>query len=317
MPFRKAFEKRVHDEMQSTTAEAGPSHHPHPLSPSTDIKTPEKCPPSPTKPSPLYEEEEDLDLSRKPDKSLPPRFSTLFDTSKPPPPPPTPRAVECCHRAAAEKSKRGVFLSTPVFVLLVVALLFESTLLFAYTVIGLYGNLPTGFAGIMGMDVAAAAPGPVDGCRCGEEGRGVVNFAPNFVFGGEDARMMSGFHGAGTMVEATAAAGGSSTTTSATPTTPTTSSTTSTSINSTAAAAASQLLSILSDATADAPTTASVAIVTSTPGVVHSTILVTSSLGGEEETGSAVRPTVTSVKVVDGPETTIQARDAGVTGGSG
>lgn len=317
MPFRKAFEKRVNDEMQSTT-EAGPSHQPHPPSPlpspstfaGTDIKTPSKCPPSPSKASSIYEQ--DLDLSRKPDKSLPPRFSTLFDNSAPAP---TPRVVECCHRS--EKSRRGVFLSMPVFVLLVVVLLFESTLLFAYTVIGLYQNLPPGFARVMGVDVAA--PGPADGCHGGEEGRGVVNIAPKFVFGSEGASMMSGFDGAATMIEATTAAEAAGTIANPTTTTAATSSktsTTPTSIDSTAAAAASQLLDILSDATKDPPT-ASVAIVTSTPGVVQSTILVTSSVGEEGETGSEVRPTVTSVKVVNGPETTIQATDAAVTGGGG
>lgn len=301
MPFKQVFERRVNDAMQQSQAGPAPrsptpSHSPSFEDHDDDIK---KRPLSPRAKS-LYEAE-DLDLSSKDEKSLPPRFSTLFDTAKPPP---TPRVVECCHRES--KKRAGVYLSTPVFVLIIVALLFESTLLFAYTVIGLYQNLPSGLLAVTG------APGPAmgDGCRC-EERQGAINFSPNFVFrekGGEILGQLS-------VVESMTAIESSpqpSPPTSTTPS-PTTSSTTTTTAASTAnAAAASHLLSLFSDLDVPPSTSPSpsISIVTATPGVVHSTIIVTSVTGiggGGAETEAEARPTVTSVRIVDGPATTIQA----------
>ena len=272
MPFKQVFERRVNEDMQDGGAGPAPrSPSPTPSFVDTDVK---KQPHS-HKAKSIYEAE-DLDLSSKGDKTLPPRFSTLFDTTRTADPaPPTPRVVECCHRESRKRS--GVHLSTPVFILLVVVLLFESTLLFAYTVIGLYQNLPSGILSIAG------APAPVDGCHCEDESKqGVINFSPNFVFGEKGGEVMGQLSVIESMTALPSSATSTATTSpSSTPTTTTSSTTFSSS--------------------------SSVSIVTETPGVVHSTIVVTSS-AESSETDTAVQPTVTSVQIVDGPNTTIQAR---------
>lgn len=287
MSFQQTFETSVNAAMREGEAGPAPRSPRSPIPPHTDADIKKR--PRSLNATSIYEEAEDLDLSSKGEKTLPPRFSTLFGPSSKaaPPPPPTPRLVECCHRESGKK-KAGIYLSTPVFILLVLVLLFESTLLFAYTVIGLYQHLlPTGL-----LSIGGAPPPLVDGCAC--EGRqGAINFAPNFVFG-EEGKSLLGLQISGIEGMTTA----TPTSTTAVPTTSTTSN------SSEAAAAASQLLSLFDD---DKSTTKSVAIVTETPGLVQSTIIVTS-VAGSSSTESAPQSTVTSIKVVDGPATTIQAR---------
>lgn len=190
MPFTPVFEKHVNEDMQESQAGPAPRSPPSPCSSGStawddsDIK---KRPLSPKRDD--GPEAEDLDMSYKRQKSLPPRFSTIFDTGKSAQPlpaqPSTPRIVECCHRESGKKG--GIHLSTPAFVFLVIVLLFESTLLFAYTVIGLYQNTPLAFLGAVGV------PTPVDGCHCGsaaaDSKQSAINFAPKFVFGQPGAQM--------------------------------------------------------------------------------------------------------------------------------
>ncbi|KAK4952053.1 hypothetical protein LTR10_009973 [Elasticomyces elasticus] len=142
MPFGQVFEKRVNADMQGENSYAQESKKARPSTPQPEM------------------EAEDLDLSEK--KERPPRFSTLF--ANPPPPP-----MRQPESFPEPKNKSGIWMPTSLFVLFAVILLFESTLLFAYTVIGFYNNMPTGF-----MPSAPAA------CNC-EANKPAINIAPNFI----------------------------------------------------------------------------------------------------------------------------------------
>jgi hypothetical protein len=115
-----------------------------------------------------YEEEEDIELSEKKDR--PPRFSTLFEPTAPP---------QIVERYIQPKKKSGVYIPTPLFVVLAIVLLFESTLLFAYTLIGLYNNLPNGVLPFGGSSSAIT-----EGCNCAD--RGSINISPNFIMPGAE-----------------------------------------------------------------------------------------------------------------------------------
>ncbi|KAK5711204.1 hypothetical protein LTR17_018492 [Elasticomyces elasticus] len=145
MPFGQLFEKRVNANMQGANSYAQSAEESKKARPST--------------PQPDMEAD-DADLSEK--KERPPRFSTLFAN---PPPLPT-RQLESFPEP---KNRSGIWMPTSLFVLFTLILLFESTLLFAYTVIGFYNNMPTGF-----MPSAAAA------CNC-ETNKPAINIAPNFI----------------------------------------------------------------------------------------------------------------------------------------
>ncbi|KAK5132560.1 hypothetical protein LTR08_008877 [Meristemomyces frigidus] len=154
MSFKKVFERRVNENMQENKAGRAPP--PEVADPDVDMK--KQYPPSSPEPQGLAE---DLEWSEKTDR--PPRFSTLFDVAPPLPP----RAFD---GYPERKRKSGVFLPTPLFFIFAIILVFESTLLFAYTVIGLYNNLPSRL-----VPVGA-------GCACELMDRQpAVNIAPNFV----------------------------------------------------------------------------------------------------------------------------------------
>ncbi|KAK3114289.1 hypothetical protein LTR53_007539 [Teratosphaeriaceae sp. CCFEE 6253] len=145
MPFGQHFEKRVNTGMQEDIDHSGDAG----VSKTGCPRTPE-----------FTAEVADADMSEKKDR--PPRFSTLFGAA-----PPTPTRNFESYPSPARKS--GIWLPTSLFVLFAVVLLFESTLLFAYTVIGLYHNLPAGLISTMPQ-----------GCNC-EARQPTVNIAPNIV----------------------------------------------------------------------------------------------------------------------------------------
>ncbi|RMY83669.1 hypothetical protein D0862_11631 [Hortaea werneckii] len=287
MPFRKTFERRVNEEMQDNT-EAGPAPRPG----STDTYPDSKKPIPPATPD---IEAEDIEWSEK--KDQPPRFSTLFGVT----PPPAHREPEILPVPQRRQPTRGVTLSTPIFVGIVVILLFESTLLFAYTVIGLYKNAPAGI--FPGMSASA-------GCRCEEAAQPAINIAPNFMVPQSQSEATE------TVTVTTHPSSSSESTTSTPTTSTTTSSTTSTSTSTTSSDPASQaaalvasMLGELSTSTPSPSTTAasltssptkSTTIITETPSqsTVRSTKLVTVNAEGST-LPSSPRSTVTSTKLVD------------------
>ncbi|KAK0943563.1 hypothetical protein LTR48_005419 [Friedmanniomyces endolithicus] len=136
MPFSTAFEKQVNSNMRE---EDNPDQYAQ-ESKGERMPTPQ-----------LDAQAEDADMSEKKDR--PPRFSTLFGAA------PAPPAREF-ESYPTPSRKSGIWMPTPLFVLFAVILLFESTLLFAFTVIGLYNNLPSRL-------IPSAAP--------------AINIAPNFI----------------------------------------------------------------------------------------------------------------------------------------
>ncbi|KAK3712610.1 hypothetical protein LTR37_009053 [Vermiconidia calcicola] len=258
MPFKRVFERNVNRNMQE--GEQGPApnqdeveesktEHPH------DTKEPEY-------------EIEDEELSEKKDR--PPRFSTLFAPT--PPPQVIERIIE------SPKKRSGVYLPTPLFVVLAFILFFESTLLFAYTIIGLYNNMPAGI-------LPFGSPSPVGpGCPClpGTQG---INISPNFIMPGANGEVQT--------VTATAPL-------------PSTSASTETTTATTSSPDAAKLLSLLTSAID--PTS------TEQPGVVFSTKVVTSTPEQETITSSTMKtviagqPRVTSTKIVD-PTSSANAED--------
>ncbi|KAI7554999.1 hypothetical protein KC331_g162 [Hortaea werneckii] len=290
MPFRKTFERRVNEEMQDN-AEAGPAPRPEPMDPYPDSK-------KPISPSTPDIEAEDIEWSEK--KDQPPRFSTLFGVT----PPPADREPENLPVPPRRQPTRGVTLSKPIFVGIVVILLFESTLLFAYTVIGLYKNAPAGIFPGMGASV---------GCRCEEAPQPAINIAPNFMVPQSQSEARE------TVTVTTHPSPAPESTISTSTTSTTTSSTTSTSTTSSdpasqAAAVIASMLGKLSTSTSSPPTTTasttsspikSTTIITETPSqsTVRSTKLVTVNAEGST-LPSSPQSTVTSTKLVDRESTT-------------
>ncbi|RMY67681.1 hypothetical protein D0863_07621 [Hortaea werneckii] len=287
MPFRKTFERRVNEEMQEN-AKAGPAPRPESMDPYPNSK-------KPIPPSTPDMEAEDIEWSEK--KDQPPRFSTLFGVT----PPPEPREPENLPVPPRRQPTRGVTLSTPIFVGLVVILLFESTLLFAYTVIGLYKNVPPGI--IPGMGASA-------GCRCNEDPRPAINIAPNFLLPQSQSEATETI----TVTTSPSSSPPESTTTSKPTSTSTSASTTSSDPASQAAALVASMLGQLStSASSPSPTTTtstassptkSTTIITETPSqsTVRSTKVVTVNAEGST-LPSSPRSTVTSTKLV-GPSST-------------
>ncbi|KAK0354021.1 hypothetical protein LTR94_014289 [Friedmanniomyces endolithicus] len=136
MPFSPTFEKQVNSNMRE---EDNPDQYAQ-ESKGGRMPTPQ-----------LEAEAEDADVSEKKDR--PPRFSTLFGAA-----PALPAREFESYPAPSRKS--GIWMPTSLFVLFAVILLVESTLLFAFTVIGLYNNLPSRL-------IPSAAP--------------AINIAPNFI----------------------------------------------------------------------------------------------------------------------------------------
>ncbi|GAB1733758.1 hypothetical protein NU195Hw_g8826t1 [Hortaea werneckii] len=288
MPFRKTFERRVNEEMQEN-AEAGPAPRPESMDPYPNSK-------KPIPPATPDMEAEDIEWSEK--KDQPPRFSTLFGVT----PSSAPREPENLPVPPRRQPTRGVTLSTPIFVGLVVILLFESTLLFAYTVIGLYKNVPSGI--IPGVGASA-------GCRCNEDPRPAINIAPNFMIPQSQNEATETV----TVTTTPSPSPPGSTTTSKPSSTSTSTSTTSSDPASQAAALVASMLGQLSTSTSSpSPTTTtstssssptkSTTIITETPSqsTVRSTKLVTVNAEGST-LPSSPRSTVTSTKLV-GPSST-------------
>ncbi|KJX95395.1 hypothetical protein TI39_contig4116g00017 [Zymoseptoria brevis] len=98
-------------------------------------------------------------------KDQPPRFSTLMGVApkpaqpQPPPPPPPPQFYHEYYLPPREP-RRGVYLSMPIFIVFVLVLFFESTLLFAYTIFGMYYNAP------IGMFSWSQSNTTIAGCAC-------------------------------------------------------------------------------------------------------------------------------------------------------
>ena len=112
-------------------------------------------------------EDEDHELSEKKDR--PPRFSTLFGGT--PPPQIVERYIE-----QPKKKRSGVYIPLPIFIALAIILFFESTLLFAYTIIALDNNLPSGL-----FPVGSATSARLDACNCAQQP--AINVAPKFFMG--------------------------------------------------------------------------------------------------------------------------------------
>ena len=157
MSFKKVFERHVNENMRESNAGRAPPVEATDAE-STDADFDMKKYHSPYEPP---KQAEEPDWSEKQDR--PPRFSTLFGVAPPLPP----RAFESYPEP---KRKSGVFVPMPLLVIFAVVLVFESTLLFAYTVIGLYNNMPS-----------RLMPGGT-GCAYELTNRlPAVNIAPNFV----------------------------------------------------------------------------------------------------------------------------------------
>jgi hypothetical protein len=246
MPFKQVFERRVNRNLRE--GEQGPAP-PEIIEEDGDIK--------PKVDSKGIEyEEEDIELSEKKDR--PPRFSTLFTQPAPP---------QIIERYVEPSRKSGVTIPTPLFVVLAFVLFFESTLLFAYTVIGLYNNVPSGLLSFGGSTTAV-----MEGCNCGT-GQAGINIAPNFIMPGANAETTT----------VTADASTTSDTTKATTTSSTSTHTSSSSSSSTTSSIASSIdLSIAAglasflrgDATTTSPSiahTTKVVVVTPKQSTVLST----------------------------------------------
>ncbi|KAK0280536.1 hypothetical protein LTR91_024476 [Friedmanniomyces endolithicus] len=250
MPFSPTFEKQVNSDMREKD---NPDQYAQ-ESKGERISTP-----------PFEAEAEDADMSEKKDR--PPRFSTLFGAASAPPA----REFESY---PAPSRKSGIWMPTPLFVLFAVILLFESTLLFAYTTIGLYNNLPSGF-------IPATAP--------------AINIAPNFIMPQAQATI--------TQTTTMTVLGNGLLSSIAIPTT--------TSISSTAEAA-SNLFGMLEGIGTPPSSTKGSSSATHTPGVATSTMIL-SQIPAPQQTVNSVklvtvdasgstlpaRPTVTATTVID------------------
>ena len=271
MPFTPNFEKHVNTEMLHHQ-EAGPSF--------PDIKGKGKQPETP-------QEEVDIDDAEYSEKrDRPPRFSTLFGVAPPLPS----RQIESCPQP---QRKSGIWLPTPLFIVFAVILLFESTILFAYLVIGLYNTMP-----------ARLVP---SGCNC-EADKPAINIAPNFVLpqGRITVTETIAIISSDSRLPKTATSSTSISTTLSTTSTSSASSTSLINTTSRLAGVASDLMGILggnSPATTTKPAASSIVYVTETPtrSTVNSIVLLTVNPEGST---LAPRPTITSTSFVDGAAAT-------------
>ncbi|KAF2769321.1 hypothetical protein EJ03DRAFT_351466 [Teratosphaeria nubilosa] len=289
MPLRK---KLFNDNMQRITKEGPAGSSSETVDAEMDLKKHVSNTPD------LEYEAEHEDWSDK--KDHPPRFSTLFGVA---PPLPERRA----ERHEPRRRRSGVFLPTPVFVLFVIILIFESTLLFAYTVIGLYNNLPQRLV---------PAAGRTETCNCGtQDKQPAVNIAPNFMMPQVPAiitQTVTALGNDGVAPHSLSTTTASSTSTSSTSTTSSsTSSDSSGSQSSEAAAIASEVAGMLhtlitttstSSSSVTTPSTSSppsIVTVTVTPAqsTVSSTTILT--VTPTEASTSIIRPTVTSILYLD------------------
>jgi hypothetical protein len=223
----------------------------------------------------------------------PPRFSTIFPTDAP--------AIQALATPAREfesypqqpTRRAGIYIPKLLFWALFAIFLFESAVLFAYTVIGLVSNMSTKLTYTNGAGAVLA------GCGCNSQ---PINISPNFFMP----------PGAQAPVVETTTLSASTITTSTSTSTPTPSSTSTT---TTLFPAISQLANIIksaasssssssssSSATTYTPTTRIVVVTPSGPTVKSTTILTVDSSGSI----IAPRPTVTSTQIV---APTLDSRD--------
>ncbi|CAK1368353.1 unnamed protein product [Cercospora beticola] len=215
-------------------------------------------------------------------KDYPPRFSTLFGVAPPAPPPPpphTPREYVREHYPEP-KSRSGIHMPLALFIVLMITLFFESTIIFAYTIIGLYNNAPARLFPWAGQGSAVAAV-----CDSSQQ-QPAINIAPNFIIPGQAGAEQQ--HITTELVTITA-----------TPSTsPTTTSTSTTNASSQAAAMASDIAGILGSlglGGASSTTSSSIAFVTVKPtqSTVTSVTVITETPPG---------PTLTQTTFVDAPK---------------
>ncbi|KAJ9623454.1 hypothetical protein H2203_005714 [Taxawa tesnikishii (nom. ined.)] len=174
---------------------------------------------------------------------------------RPPPPPPIdieiqqdPLPVHVFPSYPPPTQQRsGMYVPTPLFILFILVFLFESSVLFVYTVIGLYNAVPS-------LPIGALQAPPTCNCPAPAVQFPAINVAPNFLVPSaagivaEPVTVTQTFdHGSTVTVTATPSAS-SAPSPSATTSTSTSSATTSTSSTSTSLAGAqSALLSLLPD----------------------------------------------------------------------
>ncbi|GAB7334664.1 hypothetical protein MBLNU13_g06614t3 [Cladosporium sp. NU13] len=232
-------------------------------------------------------EAEDLEfnekMAMKGHSQLPPRFSTIFDTKGPAAP-----AREFESYPQPPVGKAGIYVAKPLFWALFTIFLFESAVLFAYTVIGLVSNMSSKLVHVNGAGAVVA------GCDCNTQ---PINISPNFFMqGGTQA----------SFVETTILS-----TTASTTLTTSTSSVTSQGISPGVSELAEIIKSAGTASTSETSThTPTTHIVTVTPpgSTIKSTTVLT-----VDASGSTLppRPTVTSTKVVapDEASPTLDTRD--------
>ncbi|KXT07712.1 hypothetical protein AC579_7858 [Pseudocercospora musae] len=166
MHFKEAFETSLNDHMYEND-DGQPGRAP-PAEADMDIKKKEYPPPQP--------DVQDHELSEK--KDHPPRFSTLFGSTPAPAPQPAQREYVRQYYPEA-KRKSGVFIPMPLFIIFAIILFFESTILFAYTVIGLYNNAPSRLFPWAGAGVATTT------AVCEHNQPPSIVNAPNFIVPGQ------------------------------------------------------------------------------------------------------------------------------------
>ncbi|EME80224.1 uncharacterized protein MYCFIDRAFT_212000 [Pseudocercospora fijiensis CIRAD86] len=169
MHFQEIFEKSLNDNMYETDdCQPGRAPPAEAIDANMDLKK-KGCP----SPQPHVQDHE---LSEK--KDHPPRFSTLFGSSPAPAPQPPPR--EYVREYYPEpKRQSGVFIPMPLFIIFAIILFFESTILFAYTVIGLYNNAPSRLFPWAGAGIATTS------AVCEHNQAPSIINAPNFIVPGQ------------------------------------------------------------------------------------------------------------------------------------
>lgn len=269
MSFNQHFEAEVNDNM-----------HPSRQSIGKDVKTPILT--SSCNSCEAEDREFNEKMSMKDQRQPPPRFSTIFDTKGPAT---STREFESYPQPPVRKP--GIYMAKPLFWALFAIFLFESAVLFAYTVIGLISNMSSKLVHVNGAGTVVA------GCDCNTQ---PINISPNFFMqGGPQA----------SVVESTTL----STTASTTLTTSTSSA------SSSISPGVSELVDIIKSAgtasTSESSThTPTTRVVTVTPPgpTIKSTMVLT-----VDASGSTLppRPTVTSTKVVapDEASPTLDTRD--------
>ena len=261
MPFNENFEAEVNNNMN-------PSRH----SDSKDLKV--SIPTSSQEPPEADDREYSEKRAMKDQSQPPPRFSTIFDTKGPATPT---RAFESYPQPLPRKS--GIYIAKPLFWALFAIFLFESAVLFAYTVIGLVSNMSSKLVHVNSAGAVVA------GCDCNAQ---PINISPNFYMqGGAQASVVE-------------------TTTLSTSTSTSSTSSSSSSTSQSVSAGVSQLADIIknigtsstSESSTHTPTTRVVTVTPPGPTIKSTTVLTVDPSGSTLPPG----PTVTSTKVVSPDE---------------